>query len=299
MRGAMWRDSLITAGREIVAFGARHLRPLLRPVTRTGMVPPDVWRRLPVEGTFEVQLSPAASFRYRSTRGDMIGRNLCWTGVSVWEHETISAFMAMVPRCEVFLDVGANTGVYSLIAAAISPTLRAVAFEPLPAALSRLDANVRLNGWSDRIRVVGKAVSDRSGTVPFHAPFGELPTSASLAPGGFRGVAGEVIQVESVRLDDEVGDLPVDLVKIDVEFFEHDVIRGMPELLRRRRPILIVECHPDGPVQEVEDLLAPLGYRFVHLRPGATAVVLDRIDASMPGASRNIVCVQPGTAPWT
>ncbi len=254
---------------------SRVAGPQIRLLTRRGWVPPSIWQRIPVESAFEVTIAdPSAPgradrFCYRSCYGDVIGRALCWRGLDEWEHETIQAFVPLARRARRLLDVGANTGTYSLIAAAVNPALEAIAFEPLPAAIGRLRDNIALNGWQDRIEVVDAAVSDSAGEVQFHKPFGELPTSASLAVGGFRGIPGEVITVRQVIVDDVVGDRPVDLVKVDVEGFEHKALAGMQRLLGRDHPDVFAECNADGPYREVEAELARHDLAFDGRHPRA------------------------------
>ncbi len=268
----------------------------IRPLTRSGWVPPSIWKRIPVENTFEVAIADPAEpgradrFRYRSTYGDVIGRALCWRGLDEWEHETIRAFVPLARRARRLLDVGANTGTYSLIAAAVNPVLEAIAFEPLPAALGRLRDNIALNGWQDRIEVIDAAVSDSASEVQFHKPFGELPTSASLAVRGFRGIPGTLITVRQVTVDDVVGDRPVDLVKVDVEGFEHKALAGMRRLLARDHPDVFAECNADGPYRAVEAELARHGYRFVHLAFDGRHRELTHIDPTLRDASRNVLC---------
>ena len=53
----------------------------------------------------------------------------------------------------------------------------------------------------------------------------------------------------------------MDLAKIDVEGFEPQVLKGMRTTLQRFRPALFIECLPDGPYREVEEILKNLGYQ--------------------------------------
>jgi hypothetical protein len=106
------------------------------------------------------------------------------------------------------------------------------------------------------------AVSNFVGTAQMHIPFGDLPTSASLNTDGFRGFSGILVEVPVTTVDAVMGDKPVDLAKIDVEGFEPQVLEGMRMTLRRFRPALFIECLPDGPYHEVEEILKNLGYQI-------------------------------------
>ena len=70
-------------------------------------------------------------------------------------------------RCQTFFDVGANIGVYSLIAAAQSRASRVFAFEPHPYTFSLLEDNVRLNRLQNQISGYQRALSDQDGTALF------------------------------------------------------------------------------------------------------------------------------------
>jgi hypothetical protein len=106
------------------------------------------------------------------------------------------------------------------------------------------------------------AVSNFVGTAQMHVPFEDLPTSASLNTDGFRGFSGTLVEVPVTTVDAVMGDKPVDLAKIDVEGFEPQVLEGMRMTLRRFRPALFIECLPDGPYREVEEILKNLGYQI-------------------------------------
>ena len=89
---------------------------------------------------------------------------------------------------------------------------------------------------------------------------------ASLDPHGFREKPGDVFVVAVGRLDDLVSpQTTVDLVKIDVEKFEPSVLRGMPRILARDRPTIIVECLTDGPYDAVDAILRDARYMMFHL----------------------------------
>lgn len=267
--------------------------PALRTLTHGGLLPPAVWKRLPVNCTFRVHL-PDGSFQYRAIANDSIGRTLYWRGLKSWESETLSVFVGLVRKATFFLDVGANTGVYSLLACACNPRLRAIAFEPVPRIHVRLRTNVQLNGWLDRCRTEHVAVCDRVGHTKFHVPYGDVPSSASLNPAGFRGYAGSLVDVPTTTIDSILeSEGPVDLMKIDVEGFEDKVLAGMPHTLSTSKPTLIIECNPDGPYREVESILRAHDYQCAHLSSSGPQWV-NQITPDGSLTHRNYLFVPPG-----
>ena len=161
----------------------------------------------------------------------------------------------------VVYDVGANVGVYTLALASGASERRIVAFEPAPATVERLRANVRLNDLADRIDVRACGVGDRSGERPFYlSTHPELSgferTSATRWEAGVR----EIRPVPVVRLDDLDGEVPApDAIKIDVEGAAPAVVRGAQETLSAHGPTVFVEVHDDGlPDKESDELRSVL-----------------------------------------
>lgn len=295
--GAPGSRSRVAARAVLRAVGANAItRPTLLALARTRLLPKAVWKRLPIDRTFRVRLPDGADFRYAAVAAEDIGRGLYWRGLSGFEHETSRVFYDLAARARVVLDIGAHTGLYTLLACAANPRAHVVAFEPVPELFRRLAAQVKLNGWEQRCRLLDRAVSDESGSAQLHLPHGALPTSASLNLEGFRGCDGALIPVELTTVDAVCADEEtVDLVKIDVEGFEDAVLRGMQRTLSRFRPAIVVECNPDGPFREVERILIGHGYRFRHLRADGP-VEVDRIVPDVSERYRNFLCTAPRPA---
>jgi hypothetical protein len=86
-------------------------------------------------------------------------------------------------------------------------------------------------------------------------------------------------------------DMPVDLVKIDVEGFEDKVLEGMQETLKRWHPAIIFEVLPGGPAKAIEDVLRPLGYSFSCITPNGAEPV-QHLDAGL-ASERNFLAIAP------
>ncbi len=276
--------------RNVLRFVAavKPLRALLRVIYRAGFLPVKLIRRLPVEDIISVPINGRETFLYYSSYGDQIGRSLYWEGAGGFEPETFKFFDGLIRQSSVFADVGANTGHFALYACAVNPRVKVRAFEPVPRTFLRLKENVELNGWTERCDVYNKAVGGVSGHVQFHIPFDELPTSASLHSRGFNEIPGELVETEVVCLDSFYSaDVPLDLLKIDVEGFEHNVLEGLKGFFDSGfRPKIILECNLGGPEDELNALLKPLGYHFYNLLE-AGPVRADLIHAHPEHAFRN------------
>lgn len=172
------------------------------------------------------------------------------------EHESGTATLlerALSPGA-VFVDVGANLGYFSAMAARlVGATGRVLALEPLPKALSLLRENVAPYPWVD---VVAAAAGHERGS----AAFSSMP-SGDLSGLGVRQGADRVLTVPVTTIDDITKDLErLDLLKIDVEGQEAAVLAGARRSLRRFRPLVYLEAHDGG--RSTEPILKEVGYRW-------------------------------------
>lgn len=138
---------------------------------------------------------------------------------------------------DVFIDVGANIGVYSLLACSVDDVV-VWAFEPSTSAAQRAEENIVLNSLQSRVRLRKRAVGAALGP-------GRLTVGMDAVNRLVRveeGIRCEPVQV--VTLDSEIPSADADrtsLVKIDVEGGEEAVLQGAQELLQRREAVFIVE----------------------------------------------------------
>lgn len=166
---------------------------------------------------------------------------------------------------DVFVDVGANIGYYTILGALRG--CRVVAVEPIPETVAILRQNLELNGIQNVI-IVDKCAWSEGVRLRFGIPKSSLFGLASA----FRleGPKSTVVEVECVRLDDilrEYGEIK--LVKIDVEGAEYEVLKGMEESLSRVN-FLVLEISRKR--KEILDLLLKYGFKIKKM--GYTTYVL-------------------------
>ncbi|WP_342641119.1 FkbM family methyltransferase [Rhodoligotrophos ferricapiens] len=193
---------------------------------------------------------------------------------------------------DVFIDVGANIGLFTLKAAKVAS--KVISVEPGSEAGSQLKANVALNGYSN-VTIVPKALADKAGSATLHhVPLGDDPQAFSLLSGD-TAEAGET--VETTTLDLLVKDLGlarVDVVKMDVEGAEELVIAGAQETLTRDHPTVIFEANcptlleRGGRNDGAWNGLAAQGYRFYRLADGRLESL-----STMPKEFGNIIARHP------
>ena len=139
---------------------------------------------------------------------------------------------------DTFIDIGANMGVMTFLAASIvGASGRVVAVEPNPENVQFLYRNIILNGTT-MVEVLPLAASDRRSVFSLTG----RSNTHLIAPRGARG-GGHFVQ--SVPLDDLLGELArVDFVKLDVEGHEPPALAGMMRILTRHRPMVLTEFNP-------------------------------------------------------
>ena len=157
------------------------------------------------------------------TRDFALSPHLMVTGF--WELWITRAMARVVRPGMVVADVGANLGYYTvLMAEAVGPTGRVLAFEPNPAIAELLQRTVAVNGHGATTNVDARAASDVSGQdVRFHMPAGQ-PMNATMVAADQGGP--DWVRATTVALDD-VLPARVDFLKIDVEGAEYLVWRGL------------------------------------------------------------------------
>ena len=165
---------------------------------------------------------------------------------------------------DVFVDIGANIGCYSLVAAGkVRPEGKVIAFEPVTEIHAKLKDNLKLNAmhWA---RAEKKAVFDKDGTVVLHLAGSDNLGMSSVHRHDAEN--GRTEEVKTVCLDNYLVDAGVDrvdLIKIDIEGAELEALKGMTNILNHFRPALIIEVlDPDSAEgKEVFDVLKTLNYR--------------------------------------
>lgn len=148
--------------------------------------------------------------------------------VGLDEFEDMSFLLHFLRPQDLFVDVGAAVGAYTVLAAgAIGAS--AMAFEPTPEAFHALRANVNLNGFGDRAACYPLAVGREVGTAQFTTGLGTLN---HIVPQAERLESGHT-EIEMTTLDGELAAGEPALIKIDVEGFEQAVLGGAEATLGR------------------------------------------------------------------
>ena len=149
----------------------------------------------------------------------------------------------------VFVDVGANVGLYSVLLSGDFD--KAILFEPNPVAASMLKKNIAVNEKTSDYQVYEAAVGAERGKVSFPVLESPLPT-ASISLDS----SENVIERDLYCLDDVLGEVEEFVVKVDAEGFDAEVIMGMKNRLDNKKvKICLFECHNLKILKKVYDFL--------------------------------------------
>jgi FkbM family methyltransferase len=170
-----------------------------------------------------------------------------------YEAELLEDILRRTQPGQLALDVGAHVGNHTVFLAAVAD-LDVIAVEPSSAALDLLKKNVEANGVSGRVTVVEAAA-------------GAEESAATLIPGsddntGMTRVVLGGDDVPVTTVDRIVGRRRVSVMKVDVEGWEKEVLRGAQTVLRRDQPILYLEVSDARHERDLRQLLNDLGYHF-------------------------------------
>lgn len=253
----------------------RLVRGILRPFR--GSLPPHL--RLAVNGVFRVDLPGGRSIHLSANPTSHLARVLYWEGSAGYEADLLKAFLPLAERSDRFVDVGAALGYYALVAAAVNPDVRVVAFEPTPGTFGYLERNVLLNRAA-RITPERLALADAPGEVEFFVTTNpKFPGMAQLAgtsgldsAGATRdGAEPERVLVQVDTLDRYVAGrmsgARIDLLKLDTEATEDRVLAGSERVLAEHRPVVLCEVLPGRIEEALEAVFDRHGYVLARATP--------------------------------
>ncbi|PWU07776.1 MAG: hypothetical protein C5B47_05640 [Verrucomicrobia bacterium] len=178
---------------------------------------------------------------------------------------------ALLKEDMVMLDIGANDGLFSVLAALqVGKQGRVLSFEPSPRELARLQANICLNDLGN-VTIFAQAVTDQMGSAQLR--ISEYGHEGQNTLGNFvwnvRQTGTQTVETCCLDQVPEVRNLHrLDLMKIDVEGAEHKVLKGAKEVIQKFKPALLLELldkalqfQGSSECQLIQHLL-DLGYRI-------------------------------------
>jgi len=148
---------------------------------------------------------------------------------------------ALLERGDVFVDIGANEGMISLIGSlTVGAEGKVIAFEPNPVARTIFERNLAANGISN-VEIIGAGASDAAGTLDLHVHGINTGGGSFARAGDAAEDALETVACPVVVPDVVLESLSPRVIKIDVEGFEPRVLAGLAQTIARAQPTIAVE----------------------------------------------------------
>jgi FkbM family methyltransferase len=226
-----------------------------------------IFRHLHFKDVFRVDLDRRHSFKIHHF-GFQIENEIFWMGIrGGWEKKSMDVWIRLCSESSVIFDIGANTGVFALIAKTMNSNSSVYAFEPVKRVCEKLSKNIYLNGYD--IKAVEKAVSDKNGSAIIY----DTPTDHILSVTVNKNLASKETvvvetEIQTVSLNSFIKEnniSKIDLMKIDVETHEPEVLNGFSDYLDEFKPTLLIEILNDEVGERVERIIAGMGYLFFYI----------------------------------
>lgn len=153
------------------------------------------------------------------------------------------------------LDIGANIGNHTLYFCNEMSVSRCYCFEPIKSTYKIFQKNVQVNNLEDKVTLYKVAVGSKKGkAILSHYNVGNIgETSIKNCEDG---------EIPVVSIDEMRFDTKISLIKIDVEGFELEVIKGMQDTLRNNKPYVMVEIR-DEYIEEALDIFEASGLEHI------------------------------------
>ena len=167
-----------------------------------------------------------------------------------------------IEKGDTVLDVGANIGCFTIKACKeVGSAGSVLSFEPTASNYKLLARNVALNRYNDRCKTFAIAAGATS-TIAEIGLYRRGSGEASLMNRNESPVRFEEVKIRPLdSITSEIGISKCDFLKIDVEGFEYEVLKGASGLIERFHPFIAMETHSFGPKPEiVAEFLGSLGY---------------------------------------
>lgn len=200
-----------------------------------------------------------------------LSENMChryfYDGECTNEEYTTAFFEKVLAPGDVFADIGANIGYFTRIAARLVGEQGAVyAFEPMPAALRVLKENIQSFA---NVKLYEMALSAERGTGDFSVKKHGDTSSLGVHSGAIRTIQVPIETLNNVLKSES----RIDVIKIDVEGYELEVLRGATDIIARLKPLLYFEFIPDYTnrrlitLEDFRMLLEPFRYTLHWMNP--------------------------------
>ena len=256
----------------------------------------SIYQHLHFTGIFSVPVRGTKRRFQVQHYGYQIENSIFWQGLEGGhEGTTLKLWSILCKNSKTILDIGASTGIFSLVAKTVAPDSKVYAFEPVERVFDKLKVNCDLNQFE--VSLIKKAASNFDGLAKIYDLETEhiysVTVNKDLGPEGYTRRIVEIPTVTLKTFIEEEKLSEIDLIKIDVETHEVEVIQGMAEYLSKMRPTLFIEVLTQEVAEGLRTLFENLGYVFFDIDESGAIQALPQIERS---THYNLLVCQPQVA---
>lgn len=234
---------------------------LLRPLN----IPKSIYQHLHFKDTFNVKFD---IYKFEiEHHGYQIENELFWSGLTEgWEKISMRLWIELCKDSNTIIDIGANTGVYSLVAKAVNPNASVCGFEPVERVFRKFKKNCELNNFD--IKCFDYALSNYDGEAVIYDTPSEHVYSVTVNQNISQSKDVIETKIKTKRLSSFIEESKmgkIDLMKIDVETHEPEVLEGMGVYLNQYQPTLLIEILNDEVGGKVQSMIGHLDYLYFNI----------------------------------
>lgn len=193
----------------------------------------------------------------------------CISNYGYWEIHLYYFYREFIKSNYTIIDGGANLGFHSIQFAKLANEGKVYSFEPQPLIFNVLSTNSLINGCSDIIRQYRLGLGDKTDNNLKMTPLKEQFFAEDCINYGGRGLTDSNEGEEEVQLTtiDSLNLSKLDLIKLDVQGFEMNTLKGGKKTIKNNYPLMLIENYPNSEQdQKVIDLVKKWGYEVYRLQ---------------------------------
>jgi len=230
-------------------------------------IPESIYQHLYFNGIITVKVNEKQSFKMMHY-GHPIENDLFWKGLyGSWEKKSMKLWSDLSRKSSTIFDIGANTGVYSMVSKAVNSSAEVHAFEPFEAIHKKLEYNAGINHF--QIHTNCKAISNYTGQGVIYTDGSDFAYSVTVNKNLWVNNKEPVkLNIKTITLKEYIEQnniTSIDLMKIDVETHEPEVMEGFSQYFERFRPILLIEILNDEAAQKLNNYFDVNKYNFYNI----------------------------------
>ena len=231
-------------------------------------LPEKIYRHMGFKGTFVFKIKKN-KLKFMNDR-EIVANDIFYSGIfGNYEGETLRLWYEISKEVNgLVLDIGAYSGIYSLVAASDNKQSMIVAFEPHPGNFDLLCKNIQINVFSN-ITLENLAISNKTGKVTFYNEGKGYRPGFSLIKHRHIETESSTISCEAISfkeyLESNHTEKALSLIKLDIERAELVVLRDGIERIQKDRTIIFCEILDRDSIFKIFSLFKKIDYVFINV----------------------------------